>query len=163
VLTGIAVPALISHDKTSTQDGPATDDASADAELFTIGQLTQQFGVTLRTLRFYEHLGLLSPQRRGTARLYTRSDHRRIVLILEGKKLGFTLREIQQLLAAQADGDRPSLKLSRQQCVEQIKLLERQKSAIETALTDLRQAYSDLYSRALAREKPTESGEDNAA
>jgi DNA-binding transcriptional MerR regulator len=148
----------------STAGGSATSHGDADTGAFTIGQLTQEFGLTLRTLRFYEHLGLLSPRRSGTARLYSRSDHDRIALILHGKRLGFTLREIRQLLASpQPDGDQSSLKLSRAQCVEQINLLERQKTIIETALVELRRTYSSLYTRALAREKSNKGGGEDAA
>jgi DNA-binding transcriptional MerR regulator len=118
---------------------------------FTIGQLTGDFGVTPRTLRFYEDLGLLSPQRHGPARLYSQADHDRIALILQGKKLGFTLREIRDLLTSpQGEADRGSLQLSRQQCVEQINLLERQKRTIENALMELRRTYSSHYTRELA-------------
>jgi DNA-binding transcriptional MerR regulator len=122
-----------------------------DAPLYTIGRLAAEFGVTLRALRFYEDLGLLLPQRSGAARLYSQSDRDRIALILQGKKLGFTLREIGDLLASPPDeGDRGSLQLSRQQCVEQINLLERQKRTIENALTELRRTYSSQYLRELA-------------
>ena len=124
----------------------------ADAPVFTIGQLAEKFGVTLRTLRFYESLGLLSPRRRAAARLYAQSDHDRIALIVQGKQLGFTLREIRDLLASpDGERDRQSLQLSREQCVEQINLLERQKRAIENALMELRRTYSSHYTRELAR------------
>jgi DNA-binding transcriptional MerR regulator len=127
------------------------DAVDAEVATFTIGRLANDFGVTLRTLRFYENLGLLSPQRSGPARLHSQSDHDRIALILRGKKLGFTLREIRELLAApRGDDDCGSLQLSRQQCVEQINLLERQKHIIENALTELRRTYSSHYTRELA-------------
>jgi DNA-binding transcriptional MerR regulator len=130
----------------------------AAAPLIPIGQLARECGITVRSLRFYESLGLLSPQREGTARFYTAADQDRVALILQGKKLGFTLREIGHLL----DGDQPSLKLSRAQCVEQINLLERQKNAIEHALAELRRTYSGFYTRALAVEQRN-GGEEDAA
>jgi DNA-binding transcriptional MerR regulator len=138
---------------------PAIDDATgkAQAPLSTIGQMAQEFGITVRSLRFYESRGLISPQRDGSTRLYSPADRDRLVLILTGKRLGFTLREIRQLLATrEADaegGDQGWLKLSRAQCIEQINLLERQKRAIEGALVELRRAYSRLYARALAHEQ----------
>jgi len=107
----------------------------------TIGDLADEFGVTLRALRFYEAKGLLHPQRRGTTRLYTEEDRSRLATILRGKELGFTLREI----SAMVDGDElvesgavPSLSLSPAQVAEQIAHLENQKAEIERALTALR-------------------------
>lgn len=107
-----------------------------------IGDVAREFGVTLRALRFYESKGLIAPQRSGAIRLYGRSDYERIVLILTGRRLGFTLAEIKQLV----DGpDGKNLHLSREKCVEQINLLERQKRGIELALGELRQIYTSFY------------------
>ena len=66
---------------------------------FTITQLTQEFDITTRTLRFYEAQGLVLPQRRGRQRLYTPGDRTRIKLILRGKRLGFSLNEIKEVLS----------------------------------------------------------------
>ena len=60
----------------------------------TITQLAEEHGVTLRTLRHYEDVGLLSPERRGTTRVFHQRDRIRLRLILRGKRLGFTLPEI---------------------------------------------------------------------
>nr|WP_319382452.1 MerR family DNA-binding transcriptional regulator [uncultured Roseibium sp.] len=65
---------------------------------FTITQLTQEFDITTRTLRFYEAQGLVTPQRRGRQRLYTPGDRTRIKLILRGKRLGFSLNEIKEMI-----------------------------------------------------------------
>lgn len=65
---------------------------------FTISQLTQEFDITTRTLRFYEAQGMVAPQRRGRQRLYTPGDRTRIKLILRGKRLGFSLAEIKELI-----------------------------------------------------------------
>ena len=133
--------------------GSGADATYADTATFTIGQLAQEFGLTLRALRFYEGLGLLTPQRNGALRLYAQADRDRIALIVQGKGLGFTLREIRQLLeASAAEKDQPALHLTRAQCVEQINLLERQKHTIENAILELRRAYSSMYSGELARE-----------
>jgi DNA-binding transcriptional MerR regulator len=140
-----------------------------DAAVIAIGRLAREFGITVRSLRFYESLGLLRPRREGVARRYSQDDHDRLALILHGKKLGFTLREIRALIASQeaavAAGEQMSLRLSRAQCVEQINLLERQKSAIESALAELRRTYSSLYTRTLAAAKPEagDGGGENAA
>ncbi|MBV8840465.1 MAG: MerR family transcriptional regulator, partial [Alphaproteobacteria bacterium] len=72
------------------------EDAGVSKVEFTIGELSREFGVTLRALRFYENKGLITPQRDGLNRLYSQGDRTRLALILKGKKLGFTLGEIRQ-------------------------------------------------------------------
>ncbi len=64
---------------------------------FTIRQLTKEFGVTARALRFYEEEGLIAPSRRGQTRLYAPRDRARIVLILRGRRVGFSLAELREL------------------------------------------------------------------
>ncbi|MCJ2014699.1 MerR family transcriptional regulator [Methylobacterium sp. J-076] len=66
--------------------------------LYTVTQLANDLGVTARTVRFYEDKGLLTPQRAGNNRVYTHRDRARLILILRGKRLGFTLREIKEYL-----------------------------------------------------------------
>ena len=66
---------------------------------FTISDLARDFGVTLRTLRFYESRGLIAPARSGMTRIYSGRDRARLALILKGKQLGFTLVEIRAMLA----------------------------------------------------------------
>ena len=66
--------------------------------LYTIGELADELGVTTRAIRFYEAKGLIAPARRGVARSYSRRDRARLMLILRGKNLGFTLEEIAQYL-----------------------------------------------------------------
>ena len=119
-------------------------DSAAKVE-FTIGELARDFGVTLRALRFYENKGLLSPQREGLSRLYSQGDRTRLALILKGKKLGFKLGEIRQMIAAEeGDADANTLALSREKCLEQIELLERQKADLEEGLNELFRIYSSL-------------------
>ena len=65
---------------------------------FTISDLSKSFGITARTLRHYEELGLLMPERNGTQRLYSKRDRTRLVLILRGKRIGFSLTEIKEIL-----------------------------------------------------------------
>ncbi|MFE1600323.1 MerR family transcriptional regulator [Methylobacterium sp. ID0610] len=125
----------------SARTGRGPSSRHAAPATLTIGDLAEEFGVTLRALRFYEAKGLLHPQRRGTTRLYTEEDRTRLATILRGKELGFTLREI----AAMVDGDEivepgtaPTLALSPAQVEEQITHLENQKAEIERALEALR-------------------------
>jgi DNA-binding transcriptional MerR regulator len=68
------------------------------AEVWTITELAEEFGVTLRTLRHYEDVGLISPERRGTARVFHTRDRIRLQLILRGKRLGFSLPEIRTIV-----------------------------------------------------------------
>ena len=113
-----------------------------------IGELSREFGVTLRALRFYENKGLISPHREGLSRLYSQGDRTRLALILKGKKLGFTLGEIRQMIAAEegaADSD--ALTLSREKCLEQIEMLKRQKAEIEEGLSELSRIYASLSSK----------------
>ena len=72
--------------------------ASQDQRTYTIGALAAEFGLTLRTIRFYEDEGLLSPTRQGLARIFDHRDHGRLALICRGKRLGFSVAEIKQFL-----------------------------------------------------------------
>jgi DNA-binding transcriptional MerR regulator len=119
----------------------------------TIGQVAREFGLTFRALRFYEAKHLLSPRRHGAKRLYRRSDRERLALILTGRRLGFTLAEISELVG-RPDGN--SLHLSREKCIEQIALLERQKRGIEIAIAELRQIYTSFYKTLLEAPEPRE-------
>jgi DNA-binding transcriptional MerR regulator len=78
----------------------------------TISQMSRVFGVSLRTLRFYEDRGLIKPRREGNARYYRGADRVRMEMILKGKKLGFTLTEIQDLIAAKGRRKRRTSKIS---------------------------------------------------
>jgi DNA-binding transcriptional MerR regulator len=66
---------------------------------YTISELTERFDITSRTLRYYEELGLIAPERRGTQRLYDNRDRVRLQLILRGRRLGFSLQEIADMLS----------------------------------------------------------------
>jgi DNA-binding transcriptional MerR regulator len=108
----------------------------------TIGDLSREFGVTLRALRFYEDKGLLNPTRDGMTRLYSAQDRLHLKLILKGKRLGFTLVEISDMIAQQGDGK--SLKMSVDTVKEQIAYLEKQRDEIDEALAELRKSCRDL-------------------
>lgn len=71
---------------------------SREDQTWTIRQIAEEFGVTHRTVRHYEDLGLISPERRGTERIYRRRDRTRLNLILRGKRLGFPLEEIRTII-----------------------------------------------------------------
>jgi len=120
------------------------------AKSYTIGDLAREFGVTLRTLRFYEDRGLLSPRRDSTARIYDARDRERLSVILKGKQLGFTLTEIRAMLAEErsANGPAMNLKLSLDQVEDQIRHLEQQKAEIEEALQELKARRANLAAAA---------------
>lgn len=139
------------------QDDHATARAKAqpiENEDCSISDMARIYGVSLRTLRFYEDRGLLSPHRQGTARFYNAANRMRLELILKGKRLGFTLAEIQDLIASRgkhgsvqpSDVDKSDLTsgLNNQQIEAQIAHLERQRGELDEALTELREALSKL-------------------
>ncbi|MBE7186839.1 MerR family DNA-binding transcriptional regulator [Jatrophihabitans endophyticus] len=72
--------------------------ATAEDRTWSIGELADELGVTTRTLRFYEAEGLISPERRGTSRLYRPREHARMRLILRGRRFGMTLAEIGEIV-----------------------------------------------------------------
>ena len=106
---------------------------------FTIGDLAREFGVTLRTLRFYEDRKLLAPRRFGVNRLYGRRDRARLRLILLGKKVGFSLAEIKDMLDLYElrDGQTTQLQTSLAKFGHQIEALRRHKADIELAIHEL--------------------------
>jgi DNA-binding transcriptional MerR regulator len=124
---------------------------TAQSEM-TISQMSRLFGVTLRTLRFYEDRGLIRPRREGNARFYRGADRVRMEMILKGKKLGFTLTEIQDLIGGKGATETPDLEdqLNAQQIVTQIGHLERQRGEIDSAIERLRATQSRLARGAAA-------------
>jgi DNA-binding transcriptional MerR regulator len=133
--------------------------AAGEDGTFTIGQLAGEFGVSLRTLRFYQAKGLLAPTRKGRARQYSTEDCQRLALILQAKRLCFTLMEVRDMLAAWRPGCQ-NLPLSRKQCVEQINLLERQRRELEGALHELRQIYTGMFKFGAADRIDRDAGKD---
>ena len=106
---------------------------------FTIGDLAREFGITLRTLRFYEDRGLLNPRRDGRQRLYSRRDRARLNLILRGKRVGFSLSEIKEMLDLYdlRDGQVVQMRVALEKFQQRIEALRRQKKDIEEAITEL--------------------------
>lgn len=86
-----------------TSLGEAEPSFSTDGSSSTIREMARDFGVSIRTLRFYEDRGLLHPHRIGTARSYSARDRLHLKMILKGKQLGFTLSEIRDILASRED------------------------------------------------------------
>ena len=120
-----------------------------DDDLFSIRQMANAYGVTLRALRFYEDRGLISPVRRGYARLYDPPTRSRLQLILKGKQLGFTLTEIREMLAGREEAPTPALELAMgpDKVAAQLDHLERQRDSIERAIAELRATHERLAVR----------------
>jgi DNA-binding transcriptional MerR regulator len=123
------------------------------AERFTITQLSREFSITPRTLRFYEAEGLLSPERRGTTRIYSRADRARLAWLLRGRNVGFSLADIRELLDLYAPGDarRPQLEAARDKTRARIEALEAQRAAIDATITELQQFIATLDARLACR------------
>jgi len=114
-------------------------ETGAAATLFSVSQLARQLNVTARTIRFYEDKDLITPQRAGTTRVYTNRDRARLMLILRGKRLGFSLREIKEFLDLyDADPHHHLQTINLQNGVrKRIAKLKEQRSAIEESLAEL--------------------------
>ncbi|MEL7256375.1 MAG: MerR family DNA-binding transcriptional regulator [Pseudomonadota bacterium] len=109
-------------------------------EMMTIRQMCDAFKVTPRTLRFYESKELLFPKREGQKRLFTKRDRARLKLILRGKRFGFSLEEIRQLLNLYDKGDQQLTQLTQTYEVAKTRLndLERQRDELTAAIDDLK-------------------------
>ena len=110
-------------------------------DTLTIRQMCTAFDVTPRTLRFYESKELLFPVRVGQKRLFTRRDRARLKLILRGKRFGFSLEEIRQLLDLYDKGDQQFTQISRAIDVASARLvdMEKQREELDAAIADLRE------------------------
>jgi len=128
--------------------------------LFSVTQLGLDLGVSARTIRFYEAKGLIAPRRAGNNRVYTQRDRARMILILRGKKLGFSLRDIKEYLDLY-DADpthAKQLRLLIKAVRSRIGKLEEQRVALEEALKELNEVESQALSAldALDRGAPRE-------
>ena len=107
--------------------------------LHTITGLAAELGVTARTIRFYEDKGLVAPRRAGTTRVYTQRDRARMILILRGKRLGFSLRDIKDYLDLyETDATQASqIRLLLRAVADRAARLQDQRAALEDALAEL--------------------------
>ncbi len=111
----------------------------AEDDLTRIGDMAKTFGVTLRALRFYEDKGLLQPRREGATRLYTRRDKARLKLILLGRRVGFSLRDVKQMidLYDPTGSNTKQLRLTLEKSEKQRVRLQKQRAAIDEAIAEL--------------------------
>ncbi len=109
-------------------------------KIYSVTELAKELGVTPRAIRFYEDKGLIAPQRAGTTRVYTHRDRGRMILILRGKKLGFSLREIKEYLDLYVVDTTlvEQLHLLLKRLHARLALLEDQRQAVEESLAELR-------------------------
>jgi DNA-binding transcriptional MerR regulator len=109
-------------------------------DLFAIADLAREFGISTRAIRFYESKGLLSPERVGGTRVFRRRDRARLTLILRGKRLGFSLRDISEYLSLyDAHSQTAQVNLLVEMVDRRLALLERQMADLETTVAELRE------------------------
>ncbi|MEL7214075.1 MAG: MerR family DNA-binding transcriptional regulator [Pseudomonadota bacterium] len=113
-------------------------------DIMTIRQMCDAYNVTPRTLRFYEAKELLFPIREGQKRLFTRRDRARLKLILRGKRFGFSLEEIRQLLDLYDRGDQQLTQLTQTYDIARQRLadMESQRAELDEAIEDLKEQLS---------------------
>lgn len=108
-------------------------------DTLSIRQMCDAFEVTPRTLRFYEQKELLAPLRQGTRRLYTRRDRARLTLILRGKRFGFSLEDIRQLLEMyDREGNESQMRRTYALARERLAQMEAQRAELDLAIDELR-------------------------
>ena len=132
------------------------DRAAAGREYFTIHDLTREFAITARTLRFYEEKGLLCPRREGEARLYNRRDRARLTYVLMGKSVGFSLEDVREMLDLYdlGDGQQTQLRVALARFEDRIERLTRQRADIDRALSELSRAKHAVEAMLAARKAP---------
>lgn len=108
-------------------------------EHYTITELTREFGISTRTLRFYEDEGLIAPMRRGRTRLFTSSDRHLVKFILRGKRLGFSIAEIKEIVQMYREppGEAGQLRLLIQRVNEKRDELKQKRKDLEEILSEL--------------------------
>jgi DNA-binding transcriptional MerR regulator len=110
-----------------------------DGTDFSITELADTFGITTRALRFYEDHDLLRPERRGQTRIYTRADFARLAWVLRGKRVGFALAEIKEMLDLYDAGDGRARQRAKtlEKCRERLASLEAQRRDINHMVDEL--------------------------
>ena len=123
--------------------------SNEENEFYTITELTREFGISTRTIRFYEDEGLIKPVRRGRTRLFRPGDRRLLSQILRGKRLGFSINEIREVVSMYREppGMEGQLKLIIQRVNEKRETLEQKRRDIEETLGELDQVEEACMTR----------------
>ncbi len=118
-------------------------------EFYTITELTREFGISTRTIRFYEDEDLIKPVRRGRTRLFKPSDRRILIFILRGKRLGFSIAEIREIMAMYKSppGETGQMKLLVQRINEKREQLLQKQNDIQEIISELDLAEEQALSR----------------
>ncbi|MDP2882521.1 MAG: MerR family DNA-binding transcriptional regulator [Azonexus sp.] len=112
---------------------------SQPATTFAISDLAREFGITPRTIRFWEDQGILSPEREGSKRVFTRRDRARLKMALRGKRLGLSLAEIKDLIGmyASTEDETPQL-------LECLRVMEKRRTALEQQREDIEAMLAEI-------------------
>lgn len=118
-------------------------------QFYTITELTREFGVSTRTIRFYEDEDLIQPIRRGRTRLFKPSDRRLLMLIMRGKRLGFSIAEIREIISMYKEppGESGQLKLLIQRVIEKRDQLLQKRTDIDETIAELDQVEEQCLGR----------------
>lgn len=139
---------------------PVSENIETGEDLFRIGDLARQFGISLRTLRFYEDKGLLTPKRDGVTRLYSRRDRARLQLILLGRRVGFSLRDVKHMidLYDPTGTNVRQLRLALDKSEKQMKRLHKQRQEIDDAIAELSDLLGNVRQKLEATSAPRLTG-----
>lgn len=136
---------------------PSSDDSGHEGpeRTWSISELTAEFGITARALRFYEDEGLLAPVRLGLSRIYGRRDRARLAWILRGRNVGFSLAEIRELIDLYdiGDGRVEQRRVTIERCRAKVEKLQRHRADIDASIEELTAFIANLEATELPSAK----------
>jgi DNA-binding transcriptional MerR regulator len=138
-LTGATLKPHLQYGRLASGLQAAVPSEAGVNKYYTITELTREFGISTRTLRFYEDEGLIHPERRGRTRLFRSADRRLIMEILRGRRIGFTIAEIREIIQVYKDppGEAGQLRLLMKRVEEKREELLQKRKDIEETLEEL--------------------------